>query len=276
MLREIDGVRINVLDEGTGPTVLFLHGLGGCWRDWEPQLDHLSDRYRCVVVEHRGHGRSQRVPGPYSTDVFAADALAVARHLGIDHAYVVGLSMGGMIAQKLALAAPDFVDALVLCDTSTHTGRRAGEMMHAAAAAVRAGGFGALGEHMTPDTTGWAARTLAEKPHVARNNSRESESNDPDCWAWAVGALVEHDTRDEIGGIEAPTLLVWGAEDRGVPVAFGEALAQGLGGAPLVVLDDAGHVCNLEQPDAFDDELTRFFAANPPGRAAGTGGSSPH
>src|SRR5690606_12523584 len=109
-------------------------------------------------------------PGPYSTDLFAADALAVARDLGIDHAYVVGLSMGGMIAQKLALAAPDFVDALVLCDPSTHTGRRAGEMRQAAAAAVRAGGFGALGEHMTPDTTGWAARTLAEKPHIARNN----------------------------------------------------------------------------------------------------------
>ncbi len=268
MLREIDGVRINVLDEGTGPAVLFLHGLGGCWRDWEPQLDRLSDRFRCVVVEHRGHGRSQRVPGPYSTDGFAADALAVARDLGIDHAYVVGLSMGGMIAQKLALSAPDFVDALVLCDTSTHTGRRSGEMLHAAAAAVQAGGFAALAAHMTPDTTGWAARTLAERPLVARNNERESQSNDPDCWAWAVAALVDHDTRAEIARIEAPTLLVWGAEDRGVPAAFGEALAEGLGGAPLVVLDDAGHVCNLEQPDAFNDEITRFFAAHPPGRAA--------
>lgn len=275
MLREIDGVRINVLDEGSGPAVLFLHGLGGCWRDWEPQLDRLSDRFRCVVVEHRGHGRSQRVPGPYSTDLFAADALAVARHLDIDHAYVVGLSMGGMIAQKLALAAPAFVDALVLCDTSTHTGRRSREMLLAAAAAVRSGGFAALDQHMTPDTTGWAARTLAERPLVARNNVRESGSNDPDCWAWAVRALVDHDTRGELADIEAPTLLVWGAEDTGVPVAFGETLARGLGGAPLVVLDDAGHVCNLERPDEFNDEIARFFAANPPGRAAGTAGSSP-
>lgn len=273
MLRDIDGVRINVLDEGSGPAVLFLHGLGGCWRDWEPQLENLSDRYRCVVVEHRGHGRSARVPGPYSTDVFAADALAVCRHLGIDHAYVVGLSMGGMIAQKLALAAPDVVDALVLCDTSTHTGRRTGEMLRAAAAAVQAHGFEALAQYMTPDTTGWAARTLAERPEVVRNNERESGSNDPDCWAWAVDALVGHDTRDEIGKIEAPALLVWGAEDNGVPVAFGEALAATLGGAPLVVLEDAGHVCNLEQPEAFDRAITAFFAAHPPAgpghRAAG-------
>ena len=268
MLREIDGVRINVLDEGSGPAILFLHGLGGSWRDWEPQLDALGDRYRCVVVEHRGHGRSERVPGPYTTDLFAADAQRVCRNLGIEHAYVVGLSMGGMVAQRLALAAPDLVDALVLCDTSTHMGRRSGEMLRAAATAVRAGGFAALASYMTPDTTGWAARTLAERPQVARNNGRESESNDPDCWAWAVDAMVGHDTRAELAGIEAPTLLVWGAEDNGVPVAFGEALAEGLGGAPLVVLEDAGHVCNLEQPEAFDRAITEFFAAHPPGRAA--------
>jgi 3-oxoadipate enol-lactonase len=263
MLREIDGVRINVLDEGTGPTIVFLHGLGGCWRDWEPQLDSLRDRYRCVVIEHRGHGRSQRVPGPYSTDVFAADALAACRHLGIDHAYVVGLSMGGMIAQKLALAAPDFVDALVLCDTFTRTGTRAGEGLQLAADAVRAGGFAALSQYMTDDTLGWSARTLAERPLVARNNRREADANDPDCWAWAVGALVEHDTTDQVGDIAAPALVVWGAEDRGVPVKLAQPLADALGGAPLVVLEDAGHVCNLEQPEAFDRAITDFFAAHP-------------
>jgi len=264
MLRDVDGVRINVLDEGEGQAVVFLHGMGGCWRDWEPQLDSLRDRFRCLVIEHRGHGRSERVPGPYSTDLFATDALAVCRLLGVDHAYVVGLSMGGMVAQKMALAAPDFVDALVLCDTSTHTGRRAGEGLTLAAEAVRAEGFAALNAFMTPDTTGWSARTLAERPAVARNNEREAECNDPDCWAWAVGALVDHDTRASIGDIAAPTLLVWGAEDRGMPVAFAEPLSRALGDAPLVVLEDAGHVCNLEQPEAFDRAVTEFFAAHPP------------
>jgi 3-oxoadipate enol-lactonase len=263
MLRDVDGVRINVMDEGSGPAVLFLHGLGGCWRDWEPQLDSLSDRYRCLVVEHRGHGRSERVPGPYSTEVFAADALAACRALGVDHAYVVGLSMGGMIAQQLALADPEFVDALVLCDTFTHTGSRGAEMLQLAAEAVRAGGFGALSAYMTPDTTGWSARTLEQAPHVARNNQRESESNDPDCWAWAVGALVDHDTRDRVGDIDAPALVVWGAEDRGVPVKLAQPLADALGGAAVVVLEDAGHVCNLEQPAAFDRAITEFFAAHP-------------
>ena len=112
MLRDIEGVRLNVLDEGTGQAVVFLHGLGGCWHDWEPQVETWRTDHRVIVIEHRGHGRSDRAPGPYSTDVFAADALAVLRHLGVDHAHVVGLSMGGMIAHKLAVAAPDVVDTL--------------------------------------------------------------------------------------------------------------------------------------------------------------------
>ena len=231
---------------------------------WEPQLDSLSSRYRCVVVEHRGHGRSQRVPGPYSTDLFAADALAACRQIGVDHAYVVGLSMGGMVAQKLALVAPAFVDALVLCDTFTHTASRGVEGMRAAADLVRAEGFGALRTLIAADGGGWSAQTRDHAPQVARNNLREAESNDPDCWAWAVGALVEHDTRAEIGDIDAPALVVWGAEDTAVPVRLARPLADALGGAELVVLDDAGHVCNLEQPDAFDRAVTAFFDAHPP------------
>jgi len=264
MLRQIGDVRINVLDEGSGPAILFLHGLGGCWRDWEPQLDMLGDSYRCIVVEHRGHGRSQRVPGPYSTRLFAEDALAVCRHLGVDHAYVVGLSMGGMVAQQLALAAPDFVDALVLCDTSTHTGCRAREALLAAAELVRAQGFEALAGLLGDEDRGWARRTLAERPEVARDNRRESSSNDPDCWAWAVDALVEHDTRGKLAGLGIPALVVWGAEDGSVPLDFARPLAEELGGAEVVVLEDAGHVCNLEQPEAFNRTITEFFAAHPP------------
>jgi 3-oxoadipate enol-lactonase len=265
MLHQIDGgVRVNVLDEGTGQPIVFLHGLGGSWRDWEPQLESLRDRYRCVVIEHRGHGRSDRVPGPYTTDLFASDALAVCRHLGVEHAYVVGLSMGGMIAQKLALAAPGFVDALVLCDTSTHLGASAGKWLGAAARLVRREGFAGLRARAGGDVLGWSEHTMANVPHVARNNLRESEGNDPECWGWAVDALVAHDTRGQLGEITAPVLLVWGAEDAGVPVELAEPLSQALGGAPLVVLEDAGHMCNLEQPGAFDRAVTRFFDAHPP------------
>lgn len=262
MLHEVNGVRINVMDEGAGHPLVLLHGLGGCWRDWEPQLDRLRDRYRCIVIEHRGHGRSARVPGPVSTDVFAADVAAVCRDLGVGHAWVVGLSMGGMIAQKLALAEPALVEALVLCDTGTYLGERAARWLREEAARVRAEGF--------PDSRGevagstiWSRYTLAHQPEVARTNIRESQSTDPDCWAEAALAVADHDTRATIGAIACPALVVWGAEDSGLPPALAQPLADALGGAPVVVLPDAGHVCNLEQPEAFDRAVEDFLAAHP-------------
>lgn len=265
MLREVNGTRINVLDEGEGHPLVLLHGLGGCWRDWEPQLDALRDRYRVLVVEHRGHGRSARPPGPVSIAQFAADVAAVCRHLGIDHAWVVGLSMGGMIAQELALAEPELVEALVLCDTGTHMGDRAAAWLRDEAGRVRVEGFAdARGE--VGDATTWSRWTLARQPAVARTNVRESQATDPDCWAEAALAVAAHDTRDRVGAIACPTLVVWGDEDGALPASLAGPLAAALGGAPVVVIPDAGHVCNLEQPAAFDRAVEDFLAAHPCGR----------
>ncbi|MGH7747469.1 MAG: alpha/beta fold hydrolase, partial [Candidatus Dormibacteria bacterium] len=84
MLIDVDGIRLNVLDEGSGHPVLFLHGLGGSWRDWEPQLDSFSKRHRVIVPEHRGHGRSDRPLGEYSIARFAADIHTLCDVLSID------------------------------------------------------------------------------------------------------------------------------------------------------------------------------------------------
>jgi len=263
VLRAVNGIRINVLDEGEGHPVVFLHGLGGCWRDWEPQLDHLRDRYRCIVIEHRGHGRSERCTGEYSTDLFAADAAAVLAQLGVGHAYVVGLSMGGMIAQKLALAEPDLVEALVLCDTGTHMGRRATDYLVAAGREIRDHGFPDSRGAVRVEGSAFSRWTVEHQPHVARSNMREAEANDPDCWARAALAVARHDTRDGIGRITAPTLVVWGEEDQAVPLKLAQPLVDALGGAQLVVLADASHVCNLDQPAAFEAAVEEFFGANP-------------
>jgi len=268
MLREIEGVRLNVLDEGAGQAIVFLHGLGGCWRDWEPQVESWRTDHRVIVIEHRGHGRSDRVPGPYTTDLFAADALAACRHLGVDHGYVVGLSMGGMIAQKLALAEPGFVDALVLCDTFLRTGSAGVPGLRMAAQLVRAEGLGALAA-LTSETSG-AWPPAGDAGVVTRNNLREAEGNDPDCWAAAAEAICTHDTSavaDDIAAA-APSLVVWGADDPSVPVKLAQPLAEAVGADEAVVLAGAGHVCNLEQPAEFDRALRTFFARHPvPGAA---------
>lgn len=266
MLREIDGVRLNVLDEGAGQALVLLHGLGGCWRDWEPQVESFRHEHRVVVIEHRGHGRSDRVPGPYSTDLFAADALAVCRSLGIDHAYVVGLSMGGMIAHKLAVAAPELVDALVLCDTfwKSGSGGRAG--MRIAADAVRAGGMGALTELLGADAGAAVDAAVDAMTPAQRDNLRDASGNDPACWAWAAEAVCEHDMTDDRGDVRAPALVLWGADDETVNPKLAQPLAEAVRADRCVVIDGAGHLCNIDRPDVFDAELRRFFADHPPTR----------
>jgi 3-oxoadipate enol-lactonase len=223
----------------------------------------MSDRYRCVVIEHRGHGKSERVRGPASTDRYAADVAGVCRALGIDHAGVVGLSMGGMIAQKLALAEPDLVEALVLADTGTHLGERASGWLRKEAERVRAKGFPDSRGVVSPVGSIWSRWTLEHQPEVARTNQREAQSMDPDCWAEAALAVAAHTTASDIGRITAPALVVWGAEDPHFPVSRAQVLADGLGGVPVVVLEDAGHVCNLDQPAAFERAVEDFLTAQP-------------
>lgn len=271
MLRDIEGVRLNVLDEGTGEAVVFLHGLGGCWHDWEPQVESWRTDHRVIVIEHRGHGRSDRIPGPYSTDLFAADALAVLGHLGVEHAHVVGLSMGGMIAHKLAVAAPAVVDTLVLCDTFWRTGSAGQAGLRMVAGIVRDRGMGAVND-LLPAGAGDTADALSlAGSAVQRNNLRDAEGNDPQCWAWAAEAVAAHDMTEDKGEIRAPALVVWGENDVAVPVKLAQPLADAIGADEVVVLDGAAHVCNLDAPEAFDEAVRRFLAAHPAAPSASPG-----
>lgn len=111
------GIRINWDAAGSGPPVLFLHGLGGSLLDWDPQIPDFSPRYRVIRCDVRGHGKSDRPPGPYQVEDFTADVTAVLHAAGVKSAHVVGLSMGGMIALQLAVDAPDRVRSLVLANT---------------------------------------------------------------------------------------------------------------------------------------------------------------
>jgi 3-oxoadipate enol-lactonase len=260
MRHDIDGVRLNVLDEGEGEAVVFLHGLGGCWRDWAPQLDGLRDRYRCVVVEHRGHGRSEATAGAYSTPLFAADVVRVCAALGVERAHVVGLSMGGMIAQHVALDAPDLVDTLVLADTAAAFPPFIVDAFRSYAGTVRDEGHTDSHGVVAEFSPAWSQQVLRDHPEVVRDNQRETEGTDPEVWYRAAIAVAEHDVTARLGDIKAPTLLVWGREDLLVPFdVLSPPLLDGIPDSRLEILDDAGHLSNLDQPEAFNALLTELF-----------------
>ena len=257
VLIDVAGARCNVIDEGDGPPVLWLHGLGGTWRDFGTQIDRLADRVRCIVPELRGHGRTPPVPGPFTTAVLGDDVALVLDVLGVDRAVVVGLSLGGMVAQAVALDYPERVAGLVLVSTSAAVPRLKGLVLRAAAARVRARGIpGAtdllrlLERHSSgpsaddpmrsarADGTAWERRDLA--------------SNDPDVLVAGLQALVAHDERSRLGSITVPTMVVVGEHDPAVSVAEAAELAAAIPGAVLQVVEGGGHLPNRDHATQFD------------------------
>lgn len=253
MLTSVGDVRLNVHDRGAGPAVVFLHGIGCRIDTWAPQLETLASRHRTVALDTRGFGDSDGPTGDMSMTDYAADVLGVLDALGIDDTVLVGLSMGGMIAQHVALTAPTRIRALVLADTTGRSGPTVSETLDASAAA-------ALEYGMQPLVEGFLAGSFAPAAFTADPDSvdvlrRSLLATDPRAFAVAGRAIVGHDTLNALGGLDIPTTVVVGEHDALLPREHSEALADAIPNSKLVVIPDAGHMSNLEQPSRFDAAL---------------------
>ncbi|MFD3925770.1 alpha/beta fold hydrolase [Streptomyces sp. NPDC058614] len=248
----------NVVDRGTGDPVLFLHGIGCNALTWEPQLQVLASSRRVIAIDARGHGGSPPAEGPMTLRDYADDVLAVMSALGIERAPVVGLSMGGMVAMTMALAAPERVTGLVLADTGAHANEQMAAMMRAAGASAVEYGMRANVEQMTPALFSSAA--LAENPPYIREFQDQVATTDPYSFSVALGAIAELDLLDDLPRLDVPTLVLVGDEDQSLPPEFSKAIASAVPGAELHVIEDAGHMANLDQPEVFTDHLVRFLS----------------
>ncbi|MGW0949979.1 alpha/beta fold hydrolase [Streptomyces sp. NPDC002623] len=248
----------NVVDRGTGDPVLFLHGIGCNALSWEPQLRALESSRRVIAVDARGHGGSAPADGPMTLRDYADDVFAVMSDLGIERAPVVGLSMGGMVAMTMALAAPERVTGLVLADTGAQANEQMAAMMRAAGAAAVEHGMKANVEQMTPVL--FAAAALAENRPYIQEFQQQVATTDAYSFSVALGAIAELDLLNDLPRLDVPTLVVVGAEDLSLPPAFSEAIAAAVPGAELSVIEAAGHMANLDQPEVFTDHLVRFLS----------------
>lgn len=235
------------------PLAVFLHGLGGRRTDWDEQLTGLADVRRCAAWDLPGYGDSPGLPG--SLPELAALAAEWIAELGGGPADVVGLSFGGMVAQHLALDHPELVRTLALLDTSPAFGldgvttaeswlasriRPPDDDTDPVARAERIVD-GLVGAHCTDEARTRAVASIAAVP--------------PEALAASCRALVDHDTRDRLHQITAPTLVVVGDEDTETPPSYAQAIADGIPGARLVMVPGAGHLVNLEAPAAVNDAL---------------------
>jgi 3-oxoadipate enol-lactonase len=230
-----------------GPPLLLICGIPAVVSDWAALAEPLSERRRTIAYDNRGSGDSEVTPAPYSMRQLAGDGLALMDRLGIERADVCGFSLGGMIAQELALSAPERVGHLIL--GCTHAG-----IAHAAAPPPESTAAFQL------QTDDWAERMRALAPFAFAPGvdpeflerfiqKKSADVQDPEGYRGQIAAVLGHDTRDRLGRITAPTLVVTGDSDQVIPAASSRPVADGIPGARLHVIEGAGHLFFLEAPD---------------------------
>ncbi len=244
-------------EAGSGPAVLFLHGLGGTRLAWEPQLEGLAHRFRCIAWDLPGYGASE--PLPELTFPAIVDAIVrLLDTLGVERAHVVGLSFGGQQALHLALDHPDRVERLVLADTSARFGADGTDpeaWMRLRLDPLDAGVTPAEMAAPVLDSItapGWAGRERDRLIHAFAQIPS-------DGLRAAVRCLPSHDVTARLGEITAPTLVIVGELDDETPVGYAATLRDGIPGARMEIIPDTGHLTPSETPRAFNHHLTQFL-----------------
>lgn len=237
------------------PVLVLVNSLGTDARIWDAPITSLSDRFRILSYDKRGHGGSQAPAADYSLDQHVADLNGLLDHLSITRLSLCGVSVGGLIAQGFALRHPDRLDALILCDTAASIGDAA--MWNDRIAAVRAGGLVAIVDAVMQRW--FTARYRQEQP-VAMATWRDMFINMPvEGYIGTCATLRDTDLRDAVRAIATPTLVVVGAEDLSTPVALVRDTADRIPGARFEIIADAGHIPSIEQPAQLAQLLSRFL-----------------
>ena len=255
----VNNIRLRYESWGNGPSLIMLHGLGSCADDWVYQLPDLGRHFRCLPLDLRGHGLSDKPAGRYSMSQFAADVIGLIQTLDLGPAHVLGLSLGGMVAQQVALARPDLVRSLVLINTMPGPWPPTRTMLRSATrrlAALRG---------PATDMTGTAtliARNLFPEPEqrlLYHYTVQRMAANDPRAYRQSLQAITRFWPGRSLRQITCPTLILAGELDSVVPMIYKERLQRLLPHASLVRIPNSRHASNLDQPEVVNQAILDFL-----------------
>ncbi|MEP7058630.1 MAG: alpha/beta fold hydrolase [Caldimonas sp.] len=258
-------VAVQGADTGAVPIVLS-HALGLDLQMWDEIAAHFGASHPVLRYDHRGHGGSAVPPGPYTLDELVDDAARLVREWGRGPVVWVGLSMGGMVGQGLAIRHPELVRGLVLANTVARYPDAAKSMWAERIAKVGQGGTAAIVEMVLERY--FAAAFRAAQPQVVERYRRTVLATDPRGYSACSHAVAGVDWLDRLSTIACPTLVIAGAEDVGAPVAMSEAIAERIPDAELAVIAGAAHLSAVEQPARFIEHLQHFLSRVEPRRGA--------
>ncbi len=243
---------VQVEGPAQGEAVLLMHTLGSALPIWEPQAAALARRgHRVVRMDIRGHGLTEAPEGPYTMQQLARDGLALLDALGIRHAHVGGISIGGRIALGIAALAPDRVLSLLPCDTALEF--KPESTWEERIASVRANGLAPAAE------TSLGRWVLDKSLASSRGLRRLLLATDPVGWLGCAHALRDCSAAEVVGKITCPATVIVGDRDESTPVAAAEAIVAAIPGARLVVIPEAAHIPSLEREPAFTRAVLGHF-----------------
>ncbi|MDC6129570.1 alpha/beta fold hydrolase [Burkholderia gladioli] len=255
---DVDGVRLAYRLQGEGPRELVcIHGVGSYLEAWQGAINALGGGFRVLSFDLRGHGRSERVKGRYEIDDFVGDVLALADHAGFARFDLAGFSLGGLIAQRLALTHPARLRRMVLL--ATVAGRTAEERARVAErlAALQAGERGA---HYDASLSRWLSEDFqARHPALVDELRRRNARNDPDCYAAAYRVLAQTDFGGLIDQIAMPTLIATGEHDAGSNPRMARYMHERIPDSRLAILPNLRHSLLNEAPEQVAALMRAFL-----------------
>jgi 3-oxoadipate enol-lactonase len=224
---------------------------------WDELTDALSDRYRVLRYDARGHGDTPATPGDYTLDMLVADAAGILRALGIEQSHFCGLSMGGMVGLGLMIDHPGLLKSAVIADSRHTTRPDFTEAWLSRAEAVRTGGIEAVVQS-TVDR--WSSTGLSERrPDVIARMKHMIRRTADQGYRGCAAALARLNYGPRLDIIAVPTLLICGSEDHGAPPENTRQMNQMIKNSRFVEIENAGHISNIEQPEAFNAAVRAFL-----------------
>lgn len=253
---EHDGCSLHYEEYGQGSPVLLIHGLGSSCQDWEYQIPALTDLHRVIVVDVRGHGRSDKPLERYTIEGFSADIEALLDHLQPGPVHVVGLSMGGMIGFQLAVDHPHLLKSLCIVNSAPEVKIKGLRDLHQLTKRwllTRLVSMEAIGKALSQNLFPYP-----EQADLRQKIARRWAQNDKSAYIASFSAIVGWGVTEKLSRITCPTLIVTAKYDY-TPVALKEAYVRLIKEAKLVVIEDSRHATPLDQPEEFNRVLLGFL-----------------
>lgn len=256
-----DGARLRYRLDGSGPLIVFTHGLGSHLDAWQPTVGTFRDRYTVLTWDVRGFGDSERRPETMAPGTWAADLAALLDEVGADDAVIAGFSMGGVISQRFVLDFPARTRALILISTSSEVNDFAEAGWNARADTIEREGLAKALAPTGPAISYGKEYRERHADEILKAAYLTIERNDPACYAAACRAVSNIDYTADLETITCPTLILQGLEDAVTPPGGSVIMSRRIQGSRVVMLEDCGHWIPTERPDEFHAEVDAFLGA---------------